>query len=361
MTNSRTSVLILVALLTLPLAVSTGCGNKQQKKDEEVAKEKPDPDAWRSRVVALDVEGVSFSWDGIKSSTWNGSGVLVAPGIMVTNAHVASRATKITGRTDDGEVLQFTRILAFDSSEDLAVVATDGSEDIEDIGMMARPGDPLALREREISAAGYTGGENIGEISLYRGRITTVTELQGDSERILHDAQISFGASGGPLFNADKTEIIGINHAGSHLYRYSAAIPSWTANELVETAKGRKGVPIENFVDAGIDELPLETVHSQKVCLEPGQMHAFPIDAGANDDVVFAMQTTSSDPIMLALTQEGQLVSRELFNSGAFRALTSPSAKPYSVLIGNHPEVSSSTQCTQFVAARINWNDRITE
>ncbi len=184
-----------------------------------------------------------------------GSGVIVdSSGLVVTNHHVAGKATRLHCRLHDGEELSASLIGA-DALTDLAViqlnlherpanasslqVATFGNSDLVRVGdpcfAMGSPAglsqsvtrgiiSNLALINRRGSSF-RLDGENIGELVRWLG----------------HDAVIYPGNSGGPLVNS-AGEIIGINEVA--IASLGGAIPAnlakKIARELSETGSVKR-------------------------------------------------------------------------------------------------------------------------
>jgi serine protease Do len=139
-----------------------------------------------------------------------GSGVVIAPGVVVTNDHVISGASRIWVTTSDGRELE-ARLEGADADNDLAVLSVD----------------PKGLRP---VALGTTSDLMIGETVIAIGNpfglSNTVTTgivsavhrtVQGESGRnysdfLQTDAAINPGNSGGALVNI-LGELIGINTA----------------------------------------------------------------------------------------------------------------------------------------------------
>jgi len=184
-----------------------------------------------------------------------GSGVIIdSSGLVVTNHHVAGKATRLHCRLHDGEELSASLIGA-DALTDLAViqlnlherpanasslrVATFGNSDLVRVGDPCfAMGSPAGLSQSVtrgiisnlalITRRGSTfrlDGENIGELVRWLG----------------HDAVIYPGNSGGPLVNS-AGEIIGINEVA--IASLGGAIPSnlaqKIARELSETGSVKR-------------------------------------------------------------------------------------------------------------------------
>ena len=153
---------------------------------------------------------------GRRTSAGLGSGFIVRPdGVIVTNAHVVSGATRISVALRDGTTYQ-ARLLGADETNDLAVIKIDakdlpvapmGSSSNLLIGEWAIAiGSPfgflLANTEPSVTAGVVSGtGRNLAAESNGSGIYVDMIQT---------DASINPGNSGGPLVNA-LGEVIGVN------------------------------------------------------------------------------------------------------------------------------------------------------
>ena len=135
-----------------------------------------------------------------------GSGILWAPGIVVTNAHVVCRKRLEIRLPDDREIQ--ARRVAWDPGRDLAVLAFEGVSPEP-----ARIGDSSALRPGEWVYAlgnpwGVRGGATAGVvISLEEPTPGGKRTSTGWLALALH---LRPGHSGGPVVNA-RGDVVGVN------------------------------------------------------------------------------------------------------------------------------------------------------
>ncbi len=133
-----------------------------------------------------------------------GSGVVIADGVVLTNAHVL-RDTTISVRFADGRITQAT-VSGLDSSGDLAVLAVDTS------GVTPLQWADQAADTGSLVLSGHGNGTvTMGMVSGVgrqfrgpRGRLV--------SDSIEHTAPLSRGASGGPVVNLEG-QLVGVNTA----------------------------------------------------------------------------------------------------------------------------------------------------
>ncbi len=174
----------------------------------------------------------------------SGSGVIISEdGYLITNHHVAGRATRIVCRLSDREEVD-AELVGTDPLSDIAVLKLDlstrrdptaplgvarfGDSDKLRVGdVVLAMGSPAGVSQSvtkgivantEMISPGYgmrLDGENVGELVRWIG----------------HDAVIYGGNSGGPLVNLDG-EIVGVNEVG--IGSLGGAIPSNLARVVAD-------------------------------------------------------------------------------------------------------------------------------
>ena len=138
-----------------------------------------------------------------------GSGFIIAPGYVVTNAHVVSGASRVYVIFSDGYASE-AELLAVDPHRDLALLQTVehgvpiklGDSDKLEVGeIVLAIGSPLGLLENSVT---------MGVVSAVGRSISSREILLEDL--IQTDAAINPGNSGGPLINLEG-EAIGVTTA----------------------------------------------------------------------------------------------------------------------------------------------------
>ncbi len=167
-----------------------------------------------------------------------GSGFIVTEdGYIMTNAHVVSKAEKVTVTLEDGTSYP-AKIIGKDEKIDIAVVKI-AAADKKFPHVVLGDSDALKVGEWAIAVGNPFGLDHTvttGVISA-KGRSVEISQDQGMQNYIQTDASINPGNSGGPLCNI-KGEVIGIDSA---IYSQSGgsigigfAIPSNIARKAAE-------------------------------------------------------------------------------------------------------------------------------
>ncbi|MFP4310708.1 MAG: MarP family serine protease [Nitriliruptoraceae bacterium] len=144
---------------------------------------------------------------------FDGSGVTVAPGLVVTNAHVVAGSERVELRRPDG-VVRPGRVVAFDPVRDLALVS------VEDLGQTPLPLGTAAVGD-ELAVIGYPGGQaqpRVAPARVQQRRTAVGRDIYevADTERevLFLSAELRRGDSGAPLVTA-AGEVVGVVFAVS--------------------------------------------------------------------------------------------------------------------------------------------------
>ncbi|WP_299326991.1 serine protease [Parasphingopyxis sp.] len=207
---------VLLALAVLPISASAQKGEEQTATENDVV------------IAARSVVRVALIGNDDKRGQYllgHGSGVAVAPGLIVTNAHVVaplreSPSIEISIVPSSGEQRYPGTLLASDSRADLALIRMqEGVIDPLPV-FTGRPPDT-----GRVAAIGYPGSVDLAENLSASERVRpipavrTFGQLSGgrsrrDVDTLLHTAAMARGNSGGPLVD-ECGRIIGINSFGA--------------------------------------------------------------------------------------------------------------------------------------------------
>ncbi len=197
-----------------------------------------------------------YAEQGSANTTSLGSGCLIDPsGLVITNSHVVSRATKITVTLDDGTQYA-AREIATDDLNDVALIKIENLPDGKTFRPIkfARPGD-LLLGETVIAVGNPYGlGHSISQgVLSASGRKATYEGNVIFSDIIQTDAAINPGNSGGPLINLDG-QLIGISTA---IFKEAQGIGFAIPVKRLEDVLARWLIP-ERFGDVSLGIVPAQ-------------------------------------------------------------------------------------------------------
>ena len=143
----------------------------------------------------------------VETNRGQGSGVVYADGLILTNHHVIEDATNVQVRTEDGRVFQ-TEVLGSDPRNDIAVLSAPGSD-----LPIAAIGSSADLQVGQLTVA--IGSPFQLQQTVTSGIVSSVNRpvpnnVGGLTAMIQTDAPINPGNSGGALANR-AGELVGIN------------------------------------------------------------------------------------------------------------------------------------------------------
>ncbi len=182
-------------------------------------------------------------WQASRPSSGTGSGVVVAPGKILTGAHVIADATFIQVQTSTHPDKFIARLAAVCHDSDLALLEVDDQIFLDET-TSAELGDDLPELQDKVSVVGFpVGGE---ELSVTEGVVSRI-ELQryAHSDRwllaVTVDAAINNGNSGGPVFLDEQ--VVGIAFQSlDDAENIGEMVPTPLIYRFLEGARSRKNV-----------------------------------------------------------------------------------------------------------------------
>ena len=134
----------------------------------------------------------------------SGSGFAVAPGVVVTNAHVVEGCRAL--RVLHGEQARGGRVLAIDREQDLAAVQSD----LAVPAVLALRASPALRLGESVVAFGFPlTGSLSREGNLTTGNVSALAGLRDDARYLQITAPVQPGNSGGPLLD-EGANVIGV-------------------------------------------------------------------------------------------------------------------------------------------------------
>jgi tetratricopeptide (TPR) repeat protein/S1-C subfamily serine protease len=222
-----------------------------------------------TRIAQADLTDGTLTPQGVQQTAKNitvrvtttnngGSGVIIAQKgnnyLILTNAHVVRRATKIEIQAPDGQKYQATSIDGgFDSKYDLALLQFTSKTKYTLANLSSISGSPLTP-ERTIYSAGFPFDSK--DIRITSGQVSQLSDIPFDD-----GTQIGYvtdkgkqgirqGMSGGAIFDA-QGNFLGINTVG-----IAPILPDYTYNDgskptaklKAEYTRANWGIPVYNFL-----------------------------------------------------------------------------------------------------------------
>ena len=169
-----------------------------------------------------------------------GSGVILdARGLVVTNAHVVQKATRIFVVLNDGTMSE-AQVQEVSEGEDLAIIQTDFLRPVKPA--KAADIDNLMIGETVVAIGNPLGLENSVTTGVISGKDRSFSSPQCGyvcSGLLQTDASINPGNSGGALLNLDG-ELVGINLAVvQNAQNIGFAVPVDRIQELLDRVRSR--------------------------------------------------------------------------------------------------------------------------
>lgn len=219
-------------------------------------------------AAASVVRVLAVGEDAYGTSSSKGTGFAIAPGVIMTNAHVVQNAYYSSGRAVVAVVPSMTakpiqaQIIAFDRNKDMALLQFRGTA-ITPLTIFSG----VIPAGATVNALGYPfnvdAATNADELSAREpvravGNFSNLDRVKG-IESIVHTAKINQGNSGGPLTD-DCGRVIGINTFATADNRGGESFPfAITMNELLAFAK-RNGVTAAISAEQCVTEAMRESI-----------------------------------------------------------------------------------------------------
>ena len=199
----------------------------------------------KNSVVTISTEiPHPMSFLGYEPVKGYGSGFIIAPGYVVTNAHVIAGAARVEVVFSDGFISE-ARVVAADPVRDLALLETVEHGELIKLGdsnklevgeIVLAIGSPLGLLENSVT---------LGVVSALGRTIASGNILLEDL--IQTDAAINPGNSGGPLVNLDG-EAVGVATAiVPYAQGIGFAIPINTVKRFIDMVR-KYGRPVRAWI-----------------------------------------------------------------------------------------------------------------
>ncbi|WP_407306618.1 cell wall-binding repeat-containing protein [Desulfosporosinus sp. SB140] len=132
----------------------------------------------------------------------SGSGYIVdATGKIATNYHIIKGSNSVKVQTNDGKVYDVSKVLAYDSTQDLALLKIDATG-LQPV--ILGDSDEIGTGDKIYTIGNLSGNDN----TMSDGIISTKSELLNGGSYIQISAPVSAGTSGGVLVN-ERAEVIG--------------------------------------------------------------------------------------------------------------------------------------------------------
>jgi len=210
--NSAGSGLILVSILALaaPAAAWQAATQSPPPLAPHDASADPEANRLRGSVIKfkckLEPRSAERPWKLDPVEEIGGSGVVIAPGKVLTNAHVVHEATEVLLETDKTPLPVPGKVIAIDLGRDLALVEVEDA-DFNSTHPAVEMMTGLPKDGSRVTVMGYPmGGESMSTTSgvVSRSEWSDVGHHNEEGMRVQVDAAVNFGNSGGPAFVEGK-------------------------------------------------------------------------------------------------------------------------------------------------------------
>jgi serine protease Do len=161
-----------------------------------------------------------------------GSGVFVSnDGLLVTNAHVVGKASRIFVTTNDGKTQEAT-LIGTDNENDLALIQIKAQAPTPFMTFA----DDVLIGETVVAVGNSLGLQNSVSAGIVSGTDRTFTYPPSHvfKDLVQTDASINIGSSGGALINLEG-KLVGVNFAVvEHAQGVGFAVPAGKVRRMLE-------------------------------------------------------------------------------------------------------------------------------
>lgn len=251
-----------------------------------MAKEESPLDAYSAAVIkvvqAVGPSVASITVRGERGREGSGSGVVIGDRVLVTNAHVAGRASKVVVAFADGTQME-AAVVGLDRLSDLAVLRTG-----EDTPSPVPFGDAATLQVGQLVVAignpmGLAGSVTTGIVS---GLGRSLPAHSGSHTRIIEDviqtdAALNPGNSGGALVDT-AARLVGVNTAVAGM-GLGLAVPINATTRQILRALLEDGHVRRSFLGIAVMPAPLPPALAERLGRSHGVRLA-QVEAGSPGD-----------------------------------------------------------------------------
>ncbi|MBL0691107.1 MAG: trypsin-like peptidase domain-containing protein [SAR324 cluster bacterium] len=206
-----------------------------------------------------------FSPDGKGSEKSSGSGsgfFYDNSGLIITNNHVVKNATHIEVILSDNRRFE-AKLIGVDERTDLALLKI-GSKDEKFSAVKFGDSDKVQVGQWVLAIGNPLGLDQTATVGIISAKGRDILSGAAYGQFLQTDAAITFGNSGGPLFN-ELGEVIGINTAiVGNRQGLGFAIPSSLALNIIKQLKTGKEV-VRGWLGVSIQKLTPELVEPLKL------------------------------------------------------------------------------------------------
>lgn len=218
---------------------------------------------------------------GLEGGAAAGTGMVVSSdGLVITNNHVITGATKITARDVGNGTTYTARVVGYDYGHDIAVLQLEGASGLKTVSFANSDSLKVGENVATIGNAGGTGGTPsaaAGHITALEQSITAGDELDGGEEHLKGLIQISGdlqpGDSGGPLVN-ESGEVVGMDTAASATFQFQSsadegfAIPVDQVQTIAKEIREGEGSSTIHIGETGMMGILVQSTGSEGALVE---------------------------------------------------------------------------------------------